>query len=123
MGADRDHDSGSPWEGACFWWPGPAWRWGLYRWFEVNFATVHALGYVEGRFARVRVGMDRAEVESVAGKPLRVDTTRWPQCETWVYSDPSPPGRISGNYWRRWVFFTSEANGKVIVIVSDYYED
>ena len=76
---------------------------GAVCWFRVKFGTVYAPGYAEGHFNRVRVGMTRAEVESVAGKPLRSDATspRWSLCENWIYSDPSPPGRISDNYWRR----------------------
>ena len=98
---------------------------GTVCWFRVNFGTIYAPGYDEGHFNRVRVGMTRAEVESVAGKPLRSDATspRWSLCENWIYSDPSPPGRISDNYWRRWVMFDRGTDGKVIAIVSDYYED
>jgi hypothetical protein len=98
---------------------------GAVRWLHLNFATVYAPGYDESHFRRVRVGMTRAEVESIMGPPLRRDNTsqRWAHYENWIYSDPTPPGRIGDNYWRRWVMFDRAANGKVAVIVSDYYVD
>jgi hypothetical protein len=98
---------------------------GELRWLHANFATVYATGYSEEHFARVRVGMTRAEVEAIMGHPLRRDTTSpsWKGLENWIYSEPPPPGTIGDNYWRRWVMFDPGEDGRVVALVSDYYED
>jgi hypothetical protein len=41
------------------------------QWFHLNFATVYAPSYREDRFAQVRIGMTRQEVDSLLGTPLR----------------------------------------------------
>ena len=38
-------------------------------WVRYNFATVYAPSYREDRFAQVRIGMTRREVESLLGRP------------------------------------------------------
>ncbi len=96
---------------------------GAARWWAVhNFATVYASGYSESQFRRVRIGMTPGEVNSILGQPLRKGSTSqcWGHDESWIYSEPPPPGTIGDNYWRRWVLFNY---GKVTAIVDDYYED
>ncbi len=91
-------------------------------WVRYHFETVYAPGYRESRFRKVRIGMTPNEVESILSRPIRKDSTsqRWAPCENWIYSEPPPPGTLGDNYWRRWVLFE---DGKVSVVVDDYYED
>jgi hypothetical protein len=91
-------------------------------WVQYNFATVYALGYSESQFRRVRIGMTAMEVESILGLPIRKvsNSPLWTLYENWIYSEPPPTGTWGDNYWRRWVMFE---NGRVAVIVDDYFED
>lgn len=99
---------------------------GVVQWFHVNFVTVYAPSYREDRFAQVRMGMTRVEVDSHLGPPLRktpLPSENWKPGDCWVYSRPPGPGLWGDNYWRRWIFFSPGKNGKVTAIVNDYYED
>jgi hypothetical protein len=99
---------------------------GVGQWFHVNFATVYAPSYSEDRFVQIRIGMTRQEVGSLLGPPLRKTpkpSETWQPDGIWVYSEPSGPGRLGDNYWRRWVVFNPGETGKVIAIVNDYYVD
>jgi hypothetical protein len=99
---------------------------GAMRWLHTNLATVYAPGYSENRFAQVRIGMSRQEVESLLGPPLRKtplpSENRKPD-DCWVYSRPPGPGLWGDNYWRWWIFFGPAKDGRVEAIVNDYYED
>jgi SmpA / OmlA family len=98
----------------------------IVQWFHVNFATVYAPSYREDRFAQVRIGMTRQEVDSLLGTPLRntpLPSESWKPDDCWVYSRPPGPGYWGDNYWRRWIFFGPGKDGKVEAIVNDYYED
>ena len=95
-------------------------------WVRYNFATVYAASYREDRFAQVRVGMTRREVESLLGRPLRkapMPGETWEPDDIWVYSEPPGPGCLGDNYWRRWVVFDRGKDGRVAAIVNDYYWD
>ena len=45
-------------------------------WVRYNFATVYAPSYREDRFAQVRFGMTRREVESLLGRPRHGPSTQ-----------------------------------------------
>jgi SmpA / OmlA family len=95
-------------------------------WVRYNFATVYAPSYREDRFAQVRVGMTRREVELLLGRPLRkapLPGESWEPDDIWVYSEPPAPGCLGDNYWRRWVVFDRGEDGRVVAIVDDYYWD
>jgi SmpA / OmlA family len=96
------------------------------QWLHVNFATVYAPSYREDRFAQVRIGMTRQEVESLLGPPLRktpLPSESWKPDDCWVYSRPPGSGLLGDNYWRRWIFFGPTKDSRVEAIVNDYYED
>ena len=98
----------------------------IVHWFHANFATVYAPSYREDRFAQVRIGMTRQEVNALLGTPLRntpLPGESWRLDECWVYSRPPGPGYWGDNYWRRWIFFGPGKDDKVKAIVNDYYED
>jgi hypothetical protein len=81
---------------------------GVVHWFDANFSTVYASSYSEDRFAQVRVGMTREEVDSLLGSPLRMTpkpSENWRPGDAWIYSEPPGPGLWGDNFWRRWVFF------------------
>jgi hypothetical protein len=86
-----------------------------------GFGTFYSEGYSESRFLTLRVGMSRAEVEAIVGRPLR--KVPWNQNmgpnneEIWQYSDRPD---YTANYWRRWVYFD---NGKVVEVINDFWVD
>jgi hypothetical protein len=98
----------------------------IVQWFHVNFATVYAPSYREDRFAQVRIGMTRHEVESLLGPALRktpLPSESWKADDCWVYSRPPGHEYWGDNYWRREIFFGPAKDGRVKEIVDDYYED
>jgi hypothetical protein len=86
-----------------------------------GLCTNYSEGYSESRFNALRVGMTREEVKSIIGAPIRVQPRREDAGrrdeETWEYSDRRD---YTANFWRRWVLFE---NGKVVVVVSDFWVD
>lgn len=86
-----------------------------------GFGTIYSVQYDEGRFLSLRVGMTRAEVEAIMGRPLRV--VPWNQHmgrhdeEMWFYSDQPD---ATANFHRRWVCFE---DGKVVVVINDFWVD
>jgi hypothetical protein len=86
-----------------------------------GFCTNYSEGYSESRFNSLRVGMTREEVNAIIGAPLRVQARNQDALsrdeETWEYSDRRD---YTANYWRRWVLFE---NGKVVVVVNDFWVD
>jgi outer membrane protein assembly factor BamE (lipoprotein component of BamABCDE complex) len=86
-----------------------------------GFCTVYSEHYDEARFRSLRVGMDRAAVEKIMGRPLGVvpwNQDTGPQDrEMWYYTDRPDP---TANFHRRWVVFE---NGKVVAVINDFWYD
>jgi hypothetical protein len=87
----------------------------------LGLGTIYSERYTESRFMALRVGLSRAEVEAIMGRPLR--KVPWNQHvgphdeEMWYYSDQP---NATANFCRRWVLFQ---NGKVVVVMNDFWVD
>jgi hypothetical protein len=80
--------------------------------------TVYARDYDESNFRAIRTGMTGAQVERLAGPPLRGMTFLWPgEDDIWLYTYFN---RSRTCHRRRWVRFQ---DGKVIEVINDFYVD
>lgn len=86
-----------------------------------GFNTIYSEQYDEGRFLSLRVGMTRAEVQAILGRPLRIapwNGNTGPQVEEmWFYSDQPD---VTANFYRRWVYFK---DGKAVAVINDFWVD
>ena len=92
--------------GACL---GLAWRF-------FDSQTFYSQGYSENKFNSLHAGMTPEEVEAVMGPPLK--KILWEDGSVnWTYSDRPWD---TADFSRRWVIST---NGKVEVVINDYWEE
>ena len=71
-------------------------------WVFTLSGTTYAPGFSEERFASLRTGMTKAEVETLLGKPLGI--SRREGREIWEYTER----RFGGNYEQRWAEFLED---------------